>query len=180
MTTINLVVAVDEARGLGKNNALLCHLPEDLKHFKRLTMGRPIVMGRKTYESIGRLLPGRLNIIISRHADPILGAIVCRDMQDVLYRMAAEPEIMIIGGSQIFQMFMPLANHVYMTLIHHRFDADVFFPWMNENDWVCQTKSFHKKDEKNFYDLTFYDYQRKVIEKPVDKGAEMSRIRITP
>lgn len=163
MTRISLVAAIDEQYGLGYKNALLCHLPLDLKHFKALTMGKPIVMGRKTHESIGRLLPGRLNIILSRTLTDVPGARICHSLAEVLAVTAHEEEIMIIGGADVFQIFMPHAQHLYITQIHHHFDADVFFTPIDSEQWVCVNSSFHAKSENNIHDLTFFEYQRKKL-----------------
>lgn len=160
MPLISLVAAVDEQGGLGYNNQLLCHLPADLQYFKKLTMGKPIVMGRKTFSSIGKVLPGRLNIILSNTISGIEGATVVRSFDEVLNITANEPEIMIIGGGKLFSQIITQANRIYLTIIHHQFKADAFFPPL-ESDWICKGTKRYPRDEKNHYDLTFCIYERK-------------------
>ena len=158
---ISLIAAVDEAWGMGKNNGLLCHLPADLKHFKQITLGKPIIMGRKTFESIGRPLPERLNIVLSTHELSILGATVLPSLGKALALVKDEPEVMVIGGAHLFQQVLPLAQRIYLTVIHHQFDADVYFPKIDEGIWRLSIESHRKNDEKNPYDMTFYQYERR-------------------
>ena len=160
MTIISLIAAIDECRGLGQGNQLLCHLPADLKHFKELTLGKPIIMGRKTFESIGRVLPGRLNVILSHQTLSIDGAIVVGSLRQALTIIHDVPEVMVIGGATVFEQALPLAQRVYLTLIHHQFDADVFFPLLDENTWLCSDTVHQPSDAKNSYEMTFYCYER--------------------
>ena len=164
MTIISLVAAIDETRGLGKDNKLLCHLPADLKHFKEVTLGKPVIMGRKTYQSIGKALPGRLNIVLSNQAIKIDDATVVNSLQQAIALTAGLPEIMIIGGAKIFEQAHPLAQRIYLTVIHSRFDADTFFPELEMSVWNCCDKTYRHQDEKNPYDLTFYRYERIALE----------------
>jgi dihydrofolate reductase len=164
MTTISLIAAIDEAGGLGFNNQLLCHLPADLQHFKTITMGKPIIMGRKTYESIGRPLPGRLNIVLSTSTIVPEGVTVVNSLEQCFEITKDQEEIMIIGGEQLFAKTISLATYLYITRIHHQFTADVFFPEINEYEWTCISKEFHAQDEKNKYDVTFYTYIRQAID----------------
>ncbi len=161
MSIISIIAALDEASGIGVNNQLLCHLPADLQHFKTLTMGKPIIMGRKTFESIGKPLPGRLNIVLSNSCAAIEGVIVVNSLERALAETKGIPEIMIIGGEQLFKDAMTIANRLYITRIHHQFSADVFFPNIDENLWTCTNKVFRPQDEKNLYDMSFYTYERK-------------------
>ena len=160
MTTISLIAAIDNAGGLGFNNQLLCHLPADLQHFKTITMAKPIIMGRKTFESIGKPLPGRLNIILSRSQSSIEGTLVFDSLEHALEATKEHAEVMIIGGEQIFNKAIQQADRLYITRIHHQFPADVFFPEINEAIWHCINKEFHQQDEKNKFDMTFYTYER--------------------
>ena len=160
MTKISLIAAIDEKNGLGKNNKLLCYLPADLQHFKSITMGKPVIMGRKTYDSIGRPLPGRQNIVLSRHTTAIEGVQVVDTLEKALALTSAEPEIMIIGGAMLYKETLPYASKIYLTVIHHHFDADVFFPKLDPSIWHCEEKVFRKQDDKNNYDVTFCCYQR--------------------
>jgi dihydrofolate reductase len=158
MTIISMIAAVDEQRGLGKDNKLLCHLPADLKHFKELTLGKPIIMGRKTYESIGRALPGRLNIVLSKHAKPIIDITLAHSLDEALEITKDSPEVMVIGGANLFAQALPLAHRVYLTIIRAQFDADVFFPELDKNAWQCMEVIDRPHDEKNPYDLSFCRY----------------------
>lgn len=160
MTIISLIAALDEAGGLGKNNQLLCHLPADLQYFKATTMGKPIIMGRHTYESIGRPLPGRLNIVLSRTTLSIPGVTVVDSVDQILDQTSTFPEIMIIGGAQLYNATIHMATRLYITRIHHRFDADVFFPNIDPQIWRCIKNEFRPHDERNEYDLTYYIYER--------------------
>ncbi len=160
MSIISLIAAVDENRGLGKDNRLLCHLPADLGHFKQLTLGKPVIMGRKTFESIGKPLPGRLNIVLSRQDIKIDGVTVVDSLQKALGLVQDVPEIMIIGGATIFEQALPLTQRVYLTVIHHRFEADAYFPELDKASWVRQEKGCWSRDERNAYDMTFYSYEK--------------------
>ncbi|AMP88471.1 dihydrofolate reductase [Legionella pneumophila] len=160
MSLISLIAAIDEAGGLGINNQLLCYLPADLQHFKFITMGKPVIMGRKTYESIGKPLPGRLNIVISQMIQSIPGVIVVNSLGQAIEETADAREVMIIGGARIYSQAISMANRLYITRIHHRFMADVFFPKINELEWDCRSKEFQQHDEKNQYDMTFCLYER--------------------
>ena len=161
MTIISLIAALDEAGGIGIDNQLLCHLPADLQHFKTITMGKPIIMGRKTYESIGRPLPGRLNIVLSNSCSVIEGVVVVNSLEKALAETKDSLEVMIIGGEQLFKDSMVIANRLYITRIHHQFIADVFFPSIDEQLWECTNDTFRQQDEKNKYDMSFYIYERK-------------------
>lgn len=161
MTTISLIAAIDETGGLGFNNQLLCHLPADLQHFKTITMGKPIIMGRKTFESIGKALPGRLNIVLSHSLSEIPGVLIVDSLEEAFNHTKGHPEIMIIGGERLFTETINQAARLYITRIHHQFIADVFFPKINEQKWKYVVEKFHPRDEKNQYDITFYIYETK-------------------
>lgn len=161
MTTISLIAAMDKQNGLGKDNKLLCYLPADLKHFKTITMGKPVIMGHSTYKSIGKPLPGRLNIVLSHKQPSIDGVEVADSLEKALELAGDSPEIMIIGGASIYEQALPLATRVYLTVIHHTFTADVFFPMLDEAIWHCEQKIFQPCDAKNSYDMTFCFYKRK-------------------
>jgi len=163
---ISLIAAVDERYGLGMNNALLCHLPADLQHFKSVTMGKPIIMGRKTFESIGKPLSGRKNIVLSRQHLMSEGVSVVSSLDAALNLIKDQHEVMIIGGAQVYEQAMVYADRIYLTVIHHQFIADVYFPSITAKDWLCIDTEERPRDEKNSYDLTFHTYQR--INKTVD------------
>lgn len=163
MAIISLIAAIDEASGLGLNNKLLCHLPADLQHFKKITMGKPIIMGRRTFESIGKPLPGRKNVVLSHSSSPIEGVTVVDSLQRALILNKEAPEIIIIGGAELFTQSIEISNRLYITRINHHFEADVFFPKIDEKIWSCRNKEFQQHDDKNGYDMTFYTYERKQI-----------------
>jgi dihydrofolate reductase len=165
MTIISLIAAVDENFGLGVNNQLLCHLPADLKHFKQLTLGKPVIMGRKTFDSIGRPLPGRLNIVLSKSVADIEGVIVVNSLQKALDQVILNPEVMIIGGALIFEQALPLAQRIYLTIIKHTFNADVFFPNLDTSSWVLSDENHFSRDDKNLYDMTFFSFERSLPRK---------------
>jgi dihydrofolate reductase len=156
---ISFVVAMDENRAIGKDNDLPWYLPNDLKHFKKTTMGKPIVMGRKTYESIGKPLPGRENIVVTRdHSYEAEGTTIVHAVDEVL-QIDAE-EICVIGGSEIFKQLLPVADRLYITEIHHTFDADTYFPELNDNEWKEVSRTAGIVDEKNKYAHEFVVYEK--------------------
>jgi dihydrofolate reductase len=133
---ISINAAMAENRVIGIDNKIPWHLSADLKNFKKITMGKPILMGRKTFESIGRPLPGRKNIIISRNLDyQQPGCEVFHSIDTALKSCADSEEIMIIGGSDLYRSMLPKATHLYLTLIHKEFSGDTFFPAFNWNEW---------------------------------------------
>jgi dihydrofolate reductase len=162
MSIVSLILAADEQGGMGLNNALPWHLPADFAHFKKYTVGKPIIMGRKTYESIGRPLPGRLNIVLSRSACEIKGVEVVRSL-DAAYTLAHNaPEVMVIGGVEIFKAALDRAEHVYLTRVHHVFEADVFFPELDSSIWHKVLLEDYAADDKNPHAMSFYYYSRAV------------------
>ncbi|MCH9756953.1 MAG: dihydrofolate reductase [Gammaproteobacteria bacterium] len=160
MSKVSLIVAVDEQGGMGKNNTLPWHLPADLAHFKIHTLGKPIIMGRKTYESIGRSLPGRLNVVLSRSALEIEDVEVVPNLDAAFALTANEPEVMVIGGAAVFQAALEVAETIYLTRVHDVFDADVFFPVLDKSIWHGELLSKHAVDAANAYALSFYCYTR--------------------
>jgi dihydrofolate reductase len=154
------IVITDLNNAIGKNNQLLTHLPADLKFFKSTTMGCPIIMGRKTYESIGRLLPGRKNIIISRNADlKIEGAEVYSEISTAISNADSE-KIFIIGGADIYRQSLIYCHEVYRTLIKERFEADAFFPDLEKNGFKKTWEECHNADEKNKFDYCFQKWEK--------------------
>src|SRR5579862_6774561 len=135
---IELVVAVAENDVIGVANQLPWHLPADLKHFKALTLGKPVLMGRKTYQSIGKALPGRKNIVLTRSADFSPGdCVVVADLDRARLAADAEPALMVIGGADIYRQCLPLARRIHLTLIHARIaDGDTFFTGWRSAQWV--------------------------------------------
>ncbi|MEO5703189.1 MAG: type 3 dihydrofolate reductase [Gammaproteobacteria bacterium] len=154
--TISLIVAMSRNRVIGKGNALPWHLPADLKYFKRITLGKPIIMGRKTFESIGRPLPGRANIIITHERDyQATGCTVVHSIDDALTAAQGNEEIMVIGGAKLFEQILPRADRIYLTEIAEDFVGDVFFPALNQNDWRETQRTTHQPDDKNSYAYSF-------------------------
>ncbi len=157
---ISLIVAMDEKRGIGKNNQLPWSLSDDLKRFKALTMGHHIIMGRKTYESIARLLPGRTMVIVTRNPEyDVVGALVTNSLPMALEiaEKSNESEVFIVGGAEIFAETLPLADRIYLTLVHSNVDADVFFPEFDHDDWIGKETSFVDANDKNEYPMSFID-----------------------
>lgn len=159
---IFLAVAADEKNGIGIGNALLCHLPNDLKYFKQLTTGHPVLMGRKTFDSIGRPLPKRLNVVISKTIREIPGCVVYTTPEAALKDLDCQdiPSMFVIGGDSIYKQFLPLASRVYLTRIHHTFEADAFFLALDPKEWKLVSTDLQKQDEKNAYDHSFEVYER--------------------
>ncbi len=154
--TVALVVAISENNAIGKDNQLLWHLPADLKHFKAITTGHTLIMGRKTFDSIGKPLPNRRNIVISRNAElTIAGAEVYQNLAEALQACAHEAEIYIIGGAEIFNQSIQLANKIYLTRVHQTYEADTFFPELDSSQWEESNLEQHLPDEKNTVAYTF-------------------------
>ena len=159
---LEIIVAIDEKGGIGKNNQLLWHLPADLKHFKQITSGFPVIMGRKTYDSIGRPLPNRRNIVISRQQDlKIEGVEIVNSLDSALALVAQEKKAFIIGGAEIFAAAMPLVGTIHLTVVHASFEADTFFPKIEALDWKKLDEESHQPDEKNTLPYTFITYRRR-------------------
>jgi dihydrofolate reductase len=159
---VSIIAAMDRNRLIGNRNRLPWHLPADLAHFKQLTMGKPIIMGRKTYESIGRPLPGRTNIVLTRSADfHAEGVVVANTLQQALDHAATEDEVMIIGGSTIYELALPGADRLYLTYLENSFEGDAWFPDFDLAQWNVIASEEHRADEKNSSDYRFVTYARK-------------------
>lgn len=157
------IVAMDENGLIGKNNQLPWHLPADLKHFKAITTGHPIIMGRKTYESIGRPLPNRTNIVVTK--DPeyhATGCIVVTTIDEAIQQAAAAStdKAFIIGGSTIYQQTMDRIDRLYMTIVHHAFEGDTYLNNFNLSDWKEITRVDHTADETNAWDYSFIELEK--------------------
>lgn len=158
---ISLIVAHDPHRVIGTNNELPWHIPEDLKYFKEETMGKAMVMGRKTYESIGRPLPGRLSIVITRDETYMAaeGVVIVHNVGDAIEKAREyADEVMVIGGAEIFKMTLPIADRLYITEIHEAFDGDTFFPAYGEN-WRLK-KETEVKTSKTGTTYSYLIYER--------------------
>ncbi|RYD70186.1 MAG: dihydrofolate reductase [Sphingobacteriales bacterium] len=160
---IAAVVAIAENNVIGKDNGLIWHLPADLKHFKKHTMGHPMVMGRKTFESIGKPLPGRTTIIVTRDKDyTAVGCIVCNSVDDAL-KTANEldnEQVSIIGGAEIYRQTLDKTDRIYLTEVHHTFDGDTFFPEIKKEEWKETSREQFEADEKNQYAYSFVTLDR--------------------
>ncbi|MDN4060961.1 dihydrofolate reductase [Massilia sp. YIM B02769] len=160
MTRLTMVVAIDAQRGIGVNNQLPWHLPEDLAHFKRVTLGRPIIMGRKTFDSIGRPLPGRQNIVVTRNADwRHEGVDAVSSLEEAIAQVQGD-EASIIGGAQIFAAALEKADRMIVTEIDHSFDCDTFFPAIDPAVWVETAREEHHSEAKG-YGYAFVTYERR-------------------
>lgn len=161
---IHIIVAVDNKGGIGKDNGLLCHLPADLKHFKECTMHHPIIMGRKTFESLPGLLPGRDHLVITHQKGYGLdhpGITVYPSVEAVVASLSEDRDYFVIGGASIYEAFLPYASSLYLTKIDETFEADTFFPPYDENQWDIVEKRDYTADEKNRYDYSFIHFVRK-------------------
>lgn len=160
---ISAIVAMAENRVIGKDNKMPWHLPADLKHFKGTTSGHPVLMGRKTYESIGKPLPDRTNIIMTRDTQYSAPDCVILNSIETALSMANEldmDEIFVIGGAEIYRQLLPQIQRVYLTIVHHSFDGDAFFPELNADEWHEVSRERHAADEKNKFDYSFVVMER--------------------
>lgn len=164
---MSLIVAMSDNRVIGRNNAMPWHLPEDLKFFKRVTMGKPVIMGRNTYESIGKPLPGRDNIVITRNPDyQVDGVHVVGSVQEAIELSGqltapdSEAEMMVIGGAQIFELTLPLADRIYLTELHTKIAGDVFFPQFPREQWEEIARENRPATPENPFTYTFLILER--------------------
>ncbi len=161
---LKILVAFDENRVIGKNNALIWHLPADLKRFKALTTGHVIIMGRKTYESIGRPLPNRTTVVISRQQDlKIEGVILAHSVEEAILKAKSisRDDIFIVGGAEIYQLSLPLADQILVTQLHDIFEGDAFFPEISPAIWEVAEQERGVTDEQNAYQFSYITYARK-------------------
>jgi len=159
---IALVVAAAENNVIGKDNNLIWHLPADLQHFKSITMGHPMLMGRKTFESIGKPLPGRTTIIITTQQDyKAEGCVVTHSLQEAIEKgRELDEQLYVIGGAEIYRRILPQADTIYLTRVHESFDGDAYFPELQEDAWQLIAEEHHEPDEKNKYSYTFQTLKR--------------------
>ncbi len=163
--TVSIIVARSLNHAIGKDNQLLWHLPADLKFFKTTTMGCPVVMGRKTFQSIGRTLPGRKNVVITRdknfNSDNQFDILVVGSVDEALVKLHSEKEVFIIGGGEIYQQSMDAVDTIYLTLVNTVIEADVYFPEIDKTKFDLVWEEKHVADEKNKFDYTFQKFDRK-------------------
>lgn len=160
---LSIIVAVAENNVIGKDNKLIWHLPEDLKRFKKLTTGHTIIMGRKTFESLGRILPNRKHVILCNDMELNIedeNVEVLEDISMLKQYIDSTEENFVIGGATIYKLLLPYANKIYLTLIHEKFEGDVFFPEIDEREWKIVETEKGLKDEKNPYDYEYITYTR--------------------
>ena len=150
---LSIIVAMTENHVIGKDNRMPWHLPADLRHFKKLTLGHSIIMGRKTFVSIGKALPGRKNIVITRQRDFQADQITLAQDLDTAIGLSASQETFIIGGAQLFSQVIARVDRIYMTLIHADLEGDCFFPKFNWDEWELVKKQAHEADEQNAFAL---------------------------
>ena len=159
---ISLIVAMGENRVIGYNNKLPWNLPSELKYFREATKHKPVIMGRKTHDSIGRPMPERMNIIITRDKNyKADGCVVVNSKEDAIKTAKGNNEAMVIGGAEIYKLFLPIADRLYITKVHGTFKGDIYFPEFNENEWVKLKETFVEKDDENKYSYTIMALERK-------------------
>jgi dihydrofolate reductase len=158
---ISIIVALAENGVIGSDNRLPWHLPDDLKRFKALSLGKPIVMGRRTFESIGRPLPGRTNIVVSRQPGRVIeGKVVARSRDAARAAAGAAPEVVIIGGAEIFRQALPRTDVIHLTRVHARVAGDVVFPELDPGKWRETAVEHHAADERHQYAFSFVTLER--------------------
>jgi dihydrofolate reductase len=165
---LELVVAVAENDVIGRRYQLPWHLPADLRHFKSLTLGKPVLMGRKTYESIGKALPGRTNIVLSRSEDFAPGdCVVVKTLDDARIAAGAQTALMVIGGAEIYRQCLPFATRIHLTLVHAQIeDGDTFFAGWRGAEWNETSREYHESDDKNACPYSFIALVRSAAAAP--------------
>jgi len=160
---ISIIVAVAENYAIGKNNDLLWHISGDMKRFKALTIGHTVIMGKRTWESLPkRPLPGRTNIVITDDpSDHFDGCIMAWSIENALNKCNPQDESFIIGGASVYREFLPFTDRLYLTKVNKPFDADVFFPQINFEEWVLKLKEDYPPDDENDFSYTYMIYDRK-------------------
>ena len=161
---LSIIVAVAENNVIGKDNKLIWHLPEDLKRFKRLTTGHTIIMGRKTFESLGRILPNRKHVILCNDMEMNIddeNVEILEDISMLKNYIDSEEEHFVIGGATIYKLLMPYANKLYLTLIHEEFKGDVYFPEIEEKEWKVIDREKGLRNEENPFDYEYITFERK-------------------
>lgn len=157
---LTAVVAASDNDVIGRGNALPWHLPADLAHFKRLTLGKPVLMGRRTYEAIGRPLPGRRNLVLSRGGFAAPGVETVASIEAACSLVASEPELAIIGGAQLYQQSLPLLHTIHLTRVHCSIEGDAHLPPLPASVWQEASREYRAADERNAYAMSFITLQR--------------------
>lgn len=163
MPNITLIAALDRNRAIGRGNALPWHLPDDFRHFKALTLGKPLLMGSHTARSLGRALPGRRNLVLTRSGSvPFTGMQAVASLDQALGLLAADEELMVIGGAQVYALALPLAARLYLTHVDAAIDAaDSWFPAFAAEQWSEQGRELHPRDERHCFAFAFVEYRRR-------------------
>ncbi len=158
---ITMIAAIGKNNELGKDNDLIWHLPNDLKRFKKVTKGHHVIMGRKTYESLGRPLPNRTNIIITRNSDyKAEGCLVVHSLEEAIEAAKEDDNPYILGGAEIYKQAMVFADFLDLTFVDAALEADAFFPEINKNEWKEIEREDHQKDDKHQYNYSFVTYKK--------------------
>jgi dihydrofolate reductase len=174
---ISLIAALDRNNLIGADQEMPWHLPADLKRFKAITMGKPIVMGRKTYETLGRPLPGRHNIILTHNREyQAEGCTVVHSIDEALEVTSDATEVMIIGGGAIYRQFLPLASRLYLTLIDATFEGDTYFPAIDYEQWQIVSEEQHPQDERNPYPFRLLILERKNAGDPAAQSSTSEQL----
>lgn len=157
---ISIIVAVAQNGVIGDKNSLLWHISEDMRFFKRTTSGHPVIMGRKTYESLGRPLPNRTNVVISRTLGELDGCTVVRSLEEAIALFPTEEEVFVIGGAQIYALALDIADRFYLTRVGHDYEGDTSFPTWNESEWRLISREAYEQGEKYPHPFAFEIYER--------------------
>ena len=158
---ISIIVAIARNGIIGGDNRLLWHISEDLRRFKALTTGHPVVMGRKTWESLGRPLPGRTNVVLTRQPDfAPEGAVVVHSLEEAVRMFPPQEEVFIIGGGELYAQALPLADRLYITTVEADYEGDVRFPEWDQSQWQLTSRELHERGEKFEHPFEFVDYAR--------------------
>ena len=161
MPRVSIIVATDERGAIGHEGQLPWRLPEDLKRFKAITLGKPVIMGRKTWDSIGRPLPGRLNIVVTRQPGlELAGATVVGSLDEALAAAGDAPEACVIGGAEIYRLALPLADTLHLTRVHATVAADTYFPVLDPQQWVEVAREERAADERHAHAYAFVELRR--------------------
>ena len=159
---VSIVVAMDERRAIGNAGGLPWRLPDDLKRFKALTLGKPVVMGRRTWDSIGKPLPGRHNVVVTRqHGRHLAGATVVGSLEQALAAAGDVPEVCVIGGAEIYRVALPVTDVVHLTRVHATFDADTYFPELDPRQWTEVAREDHAADARHAWAYSFVELRRR-------------------
>jgi dihydrofolate reductase len=159
---VSLVVAMARNGVIGRDNAMPWHLPDDLKHFKALTMGKPMLMGRKTFAAIGKPLPGRTSIVLTRNAAwQGQGVIAVRSLDEAFAQAGDAPELCVVGGAEIYRLTLPIAQRIHLTRIHANIEGDTLFPLLDTSQWRETERVEHAADERHAHAMTFSTLERR-------------------